>query len=405
MAGIDHNLADIDVRSGFSFTKKQAAAALNDLKSRPGIAGAVILNTCSRTEVWADINEDMADTLPGMVCGLKGMSPDKYLPYIVTRKDGEAVSHLFALAAGLKSQILAEDQILTQVGDAIALSRENLAANNVLEVLFRDAQKAAKRVKSTVAFDRSDKSAVDSAIKLLSDAGINISGTKCLVIGNGRMGRVTSQTLLESGALVTVTVREYHSGVVDIPRGCIRINYSERLNVLKEFPVIFSATASPNYTLTLDEIKQAAPNPGTYFIDLAVPRDIDPSVGSLKGIKLYNIDNFKTGKITEAMDASIHAAEKILKEEEAEFYSWYSGKDLIPAIGQIKQNAALDLDGRLQKVIRKLPISKDEQEDLAKSIDTSMSKVITKLIFGMRDNLDKDTFIACVEALQQIYNE
>ena len=142
------------------------------------------------------------------------------------------MEHLFYLTSGLKSQILAEDQIITQVKDALALSREAYCTDNVLEVLFRMAVTAAKKVKTQVSFSRANSSVIHQAIERLEDQGFSLQGKTCMVIGNGEMGKVTALALKEAGADVTVTVRQYRSGIVTIPQGCDRINYGERLEFL-----------------------------------------------------------------------------------------------------------------------------------------------------------------------------
>lgn len=405
MMGVDFNKASVDIRSLFSFTKKQAGEAMEELKQDPDIYGVIILSTCNRTEVWANTKEGTEDSLSGKICDIKGLSLKEYEPYLVNRKGREAVDHLFYLSSGLKSQIIAEDQIITQVKDAQVLAREHYATDNVLEVLFREAVTAGKKVKTQVSFDRSDKNAVDAAVEMLKGRGINISGTKFLVIGNGQMGRLTSQTLLDLEGDVTVTVRQYTRGIVDIPFGCKRINYTDRMQVLPDCQVIISATASPNYTLTYPLFENVKLKPGTVFIDLAVPRDIDPEIGKIPGVALYDIDDFRSSAQTEDIKESLEAADQIIKEQEEKFFDWYEGRDLFPKIQEIKEDAVTDLDLRIQKVIKNLPLEEKEREELKASIDTAVGKVVTKMIYGLRDSLEKETFTECVEGLEKIYEE
>ena len=152
MIGIDYKKASVDVRAQFSFTKKNTVAALENLKKEPGILGCIILSTCNRMEIWASTGEDWKGSLYEFLCREKEKDPDEFRQYFVSRKEEEAVEHLFYLTSGLKSQILAEDQIITQVKDALALSREAYCTDNVLEVLFRMAVTAAKKVKTQVSF-------------------------------------------------------------------------------------------------------------------------------------------------------------------------------------------------------------------------------------------------------------
>ena len=405
MIGIDYKKASVDVRAQFSFTKKNTVAALENLKKEPGILGCIILSTCNRMEIWASTGEDWKGSLYEFLCREKEKDPDEFRQYFVSRKEEEAVEHLFYLTSGLKSQILAEDQIITQVKDALALSREAYCTDNVLEVLFRMAVTAAKKVKTQVSFSRANSSVIHQAIERLENQGFSIQGKTCMVIGNGEMGKVTALALKEAGADVTVTVRQYRSGIVTIPQGCDRINYGERLEFLPKCDLAVSATASPNYTLTMEQIENAEIPGHIVLIDLAVPRDIEPSAGTLSNVTLYDIDSFKIDAVSPKLQASLDQAGKILQEQQEEFYSWYNGRDLIPRIQEIKADAVEDLNLRIMKILRKTPMEEKDRENLLNAIDTAAGKVVNKMMFGLKDFMKEEEFINCVEGLVKLYEE
>ena len=405
MIGIDYKKASVDVRAQFSFTKKNTVAALENLKKEPGILGCIILSTCNRMEIWASTGEDWKGSLYEFLCREKEKDPDEFRQYFVSRKEEEAVEHLFYLTSGLKSQILAEDQIITQVKDALALSREAYCTDNVLEVLFRMAVTAAKKVKTQVSFSRANSSVIHQAIERLENQGFSIQGKTCMVIGNGEMGKVTALALKEAGADVTVTVRQYRSGIVTIPQGCDRINYGERLEFLPKCDLVVSATASPNYTLTMEQIENAEIPGHIVLIDLAVPRDIEPSAGTLSNVTLYDIDSFKIDAVSPKLQASLDQAGKILQEQQEEFYSWYNGRDLIPRIQEIKADAVEDLNLRIMKILRKTPMEEKDRENLLNAIDTAAGKVVNKMMFGLKDFMKEEEFINCVEGLEKLYEE
>lgn len=405
MIGIDYKKASVDVRAQFSFTKKNAAAALENLKKEPGILGCIILSTCNRMEIWASTGEDWKGSLYEFLCKEKEKDPREFEKYFVKREEEEAVEHLFYLTSGLKSQILAEDQIITQVKDALALSREAYCTDNVLEVLFRMAVTAAKKVKTQVSFSRANSSVIHQAIERLEDQGFSIQGKTCMVIGNGEMGKVTALALKEAGADVTVTVRQYRSGIVTIPQGCDRINYGERLEFLPKCDLVVSATASPNYTLTMEQIENAKIPGHVVLIDLAVPRDIEPSAGTLNNVTLYDIDSFKIDAVSPKLQASLDQAGEILREQQEEFYNWYNGRDLIPRIQEIKADAVEDLNLRIIKILRKTPMEDSDRENLLKAIDTAAGKVVNKMMFGLKDFMKEEEFINCVEGLEKLYEE
>lgn len=404
MIGIDHSKASVDIRAKFSFTKKRAIEAMKKLKEEHGILGCIILSTCNRMEVWVSTQDDKEISLYEFLCREKEVKKDEYQDYFMKRENEEAVRHLFYLTSGLKSQILAEDQIITQVKDALTLARDAYCTDNVLEVLFRMAVTAAKKVKTEVTFSRANTSVIHQAMERLRNQGFSFEGKTCMVIGNGEMGKVTALALKEAGADVTVTVRQYRSGVVNIPQGCKRINYGERMELLPDCDLVVSATASPNYTLTkenFEEIKLDAAS--VVLIDLAVPRDIDPEIGKLQNVSLYDIDSFRIDAASPKLQASMQKAGEILDDQMKEFYDWFNGRDIFPRIEEIKADAVEDLNLRITKILKKTPMEQKDRESLLKAIDTAAGKVVNKMIFGLRDSLEQEAFLDCVEGLEKIY--
>ena len=403
MIGIDHNRAAVDIRAVFSFTRKNAVAAMEAFKNTEGILGCVILSTCNRMECWISTEHDWDGSLCGLLCGVKGVETAQYRDYFVERRDREAVDHLFYLTCGLKSQILGEDQILTQVKDALSLARENFSTDSVLEVLFRMAVTAGKKVKTDVCFSRANYTAMDSAVAMLKMRGMDLKHRSCLVIGNGEMGKLAAQTLKAQGADVTVTVRQYRSGIVKIPVGCSRVDYGDRMEMLPYCDIVVSATASPNYTITKERLEKTVWKKGLIFIDLAVPRDIEPAVRELAGLELYDIDDFKGSGMTENYADSLQKAETVLQEQIKEFYGWLEGRDLIPKIRDIQEKAVEDLNLRIHKILTHLPLEDTARADLLASIDTAAGKVVGKMIYGLRDTMEKDVFLECVEGMGRVY--
>lgn len=404
MIGIDHSKASVDIRAKFSFTKKRAIEAMKKLKEEHGILGCIILSTCNRMEVWVSTQDDEEISLYDFLCKEKEVEKDEYQDYFMKRENEEAVRHLFYLTSGLKSQILAEDQIITQVKDALTLARDAYCTDNVLEVLFRMAVTAAKKVKTEVTFSRANTSVIHQAMERLKNQGFSFEGKTCMVIGNGEMGKLTALALKEAGADVTVTVRQYRSGVVNIPQGCKRINYGERMELLPDCDLVVSATASPNYTLTkenFEEIKLDAAS--VVLIDLAVPRDIDPEVGKLQNVSLYDIDSFRIDAASPKLQASMQKAGEILEDQMKEFYDWFNGRDIFPRIEEIKADAVEDLNLRITKILKKTPMEQKDRESLLRAIDTAAGKVVNKMIFGLRDSLEQEAFLDCVEGLEKIY--
>ncbi len=405
MIGVDHSMAPVDIRSLFAFTKKSAGEAMETLKGYQGIEGCIILSTCNRLELWVDMDEECDLSLYHCLCGLKEIQDDSYKKYFVQREGREAAEHLFYLTSGLKSQILGEDQILTQVKDALNLARESFTTNSVLEVLFRMAVTAGKKIKTEVPLAHGNPSVIHQAVHFLEEKGYSVNGKTCMVIGNGEMGKTAALTLAENGGDVTVTVRQYRSGVVNIPVGCRRINYGDRMEYAPECDLIVSATASPNYTLKKELFQDLELKKDLILIDLAVPRDIEPALSGFKGITLYDMDSFQTDGTPEELQESLNAAGEIVQKQMEEFYQWLDGRDVIPRIRDIRDEAVNDLNLRIAKILRNTPMDDGDRGRLLNAVDTAAGKVVNKLIFGLRDSLDQEAFLECVAGLEKIYEE
>ena len=407
MIGIDYNRAPVDIRALFAFTKKSAAEAMIKLKETEKIHGCIILSTCNRMELWVSTMRDDFDTskLYNFLCREKGLDTEKYIDYFVSRKGKDAIEHLFYMTGGLKSQILAEDQIITQVKDALNLARENYCADSILEVLFRRAVTAAKKVKTEVVFSRANASVIHRAIEVLKENGFEFMSKKCMVIGNGEMGKVAALALKDEGADVTVTVRQYKSGVVNIPKGCDRINYGERMQLLPHCDLVVSATASPNYTITKELYEQAQVNRDIIIIDLAVPRDIDPDVADCTGVQLYDIDSFKVDPLSETVAESMQAAAVIINRQIEEFEQWLKGRNLLPQINKIQTAAAQDIYLRALHELKKASEAQLTQESIMQAVESAAAKVTGKLLFGIRDTVGAREFEDCITGLEKLYDE
>ena len=412
MIGIDHTKASIDVRTVFSFTKKAISETLEKWKEKQEIAGCIILSTCNRMEIWISTAEGEVD-LYEMLCQEKKIDPDAYREYVISRREGEAVHHLFELACGLQSRILGEDQIITQVKDALSMAREQFATDNVLEVLFRMAVTAAKKVKTEVVLSDANSTAIHKAVQELKDQGYLFEGKTCMVIGNGEMGKLSANVFKEQGASVTVTVRQYRSGVVQIPSGCERIDYGKRLELLPSCDYVVSATSSPNYTLTKEALESLGLDHDVIMIDLAVPRDIETAAGELEHVTLYDIDYFKADHTSEQVKENIKKAESILDIQMHEFFDWYEGRDIIKQVQMIKKQATEDFHLRIQKQVKEFsrtvkeeaPQEAEQIDRLQEYVESAAGKVINKIIFGMKSRLSDQAFRECIEAMGEVFQE
>ena len=405
MIGIDHSRASVEYREIFSFTKTHQKEAMQTIRNLEGVNGCVLLATCNRMELYISTEENIQVDLYEVLCRLKEVPQGAFRQYFVTRQGTEAAEHLFYLAAGMESRIVGEDQILMQVKEALSWARESDATDKVLEVLFRMAVTAGKKVKTEVHFSRGNSSAIHQALEQLKRQGNVFSGAKCLVIGNGEMGRLTALALKEEGADVTVTVRQYRSGDVRIPEGCHRIHYGERYQFIPQCQFIVSATASPNLTLTREEIRKIEMGEPKIFLDLAVPRDIDPGISGAANAVVYDIDDFQIDRQSEELQGQLAEASEILKNSLEEFTSWYECRSYVPMIQKISRAAAKDVSWRMGRTFQQMNLKPEERKTLESSMEQVSAKVFNKLLFELRDNVDTDMLRECLEAFSGAYPE
>lgn len=381
MIGIDHNEASIDERERFSFTKNQAHQALAKLRNQETVSGCLLLSTCNRTELWISGNKKT-----NMRELMESISKESS-PHLVERSGEEAVNHLFRLSCGLESQLTGEDQILTQVRDALTLAQSCGCGDRVLDKTFRGAISAAKKVKTQVALSAINPSAAKSSVALMEDQLGNLADIPCLIIGNGQIGRLLAEDLVRRKADVTMTLRKrIHGEEIQesiLPEGCHMIPYEERMENLGKYRCVISATLSPHFTVKAEEMKK--PNGEQLFLDLAVPRDIETKVGDFPGITLYNIDQISHVHRSDGEDKDREQAEAILTEAVTELGSRLAFEATLPIVEHISELLREDVKGRMKN---------QTPEDAAE-------KSFRKLLFGLRKHLPEHQWAACFSALEK----
>ncbi len=406
MAGIDHSRVSLEDRELFAFSSHACISAMRCLKEMYFIS-CVLLSTCNRTELWvsyeqAEDSKELVCSPFEMLCSLKQISMERFQDLVMEREGEEAVMHLFRLSCGMQSKVFGEDQILTQVKNALSLARESETVDSVLERLFQTAITAGKKVKTEIHFTK-DTSVVEIMIKKLYQLieGQSLKGTSCLVIGNGEMGRLAATRLLEEGAFVTMTLRQYKHNSMIVPYGCNMIAYQKRLIGLGEYDVIVSATSSPHYTL---EYKDAEPllNNGKRHIlfDLAVPRDISEKLSELSNVTSYNIDCLGENIVNKAKEEKIKQAEQILFDFLVEYKKWYYFREFVPAVYGISRTAVYEIEKRLEKPLKKLDMKEKEKVEFEKKVTTAVEHVLSSMLYDLREHLDMKYWNPCFQALE-----
>jgi len=335
MTGLDYKHAHIDIREKFAFTKEKAKSILSAIKAEHAVDACVLISTCNRTELYLSVSDIASSIAPSIMPSI-ALSPTKILCNAINQgfedlfieKSGEAAfNHLCRMASGLDSQIIGDDQIITQVREALELSRNQNSTNSYIEKVFNLAIQAAKAIKTHVIIKSLGVgSAPSKAVEKLKSLGA-LTDRKALVIGNGQMGRLVSSLLIQEKAHVTVTLREYKKGVVQVSDGADTIGYSERYKIVEKADIVISATTSPHFTLYRADFDKLSQLP-EIVIDLSVPRDVEPSIGEIPGIVLLTIDDLTgTGRVLPSESARM--INQIILEYTQKYYSLLSFKTAV----------------------------------------------------------------------------
>ena len=339
MSGLDCHRAPLDQRQRLAFSQSLAEEFLHWLHSQPGVEGCVLLSTCNRTELYIN---GSAETPWRLLCRGAGVPEAEMEAYFITRCGMDAARHLMEVTCGLHSQILGEDQIITQVRKAMELAQEVKTADPTLSALFRGAVTAGKRARTEVSVSRGSQSMGSRCRDILMRELGTLAGKKILVIGNGQMGRLAAQLLQEAGAAVNVTLRTYRHGETVVPAGCGTVNYENRVAAMENIDALVSATTSPHYTLTVQQLRSVQ-NPPSVAVDLAVPRDIDPECGQI--LRLFDTDSL--GSAGPGSPEELEAMRTIAEQELERFHQWQRRQE----IGQKAPKFPLFVDLTGKKVV------------------------------------------------------
>jgi len=405
MVGIDHSKASISLREQFSFTKNEAKETMRSLVACEDIYGCLILSTCNRTELWVAGSRGSTPEPDHILCKIKGIEKERCENYLVSREDSEAISHLLATTCGMNSKIFGEDQIITQIKAALELSRECNATDRVIEKVFQHSICAGKKVKSSVRLTNFSPSVANKGIEHIAKHFGEFKGLNCLIIGNGQMGAHIAKELIVRGANVKMTLRKkYHIKEPTeslIPAGCQMVEYQDRYKEMKDADVVISATLSPHFTLELDEIKREYVKEPGLWLDLAVPRDIDPLISKAYAVNILDIDTIGMTAMNKDNAENIRKAQKILDHYEDTINQWLAFRKQIPEIRQVTALTKVDVEKRLSKDIKQLPLDNMQKHELSKSIEAAAGRSVNKLLCGLKETLPEEYWQLCFNSLKE----
>ena len=326
MTGLDHRRADLGIREKFALTKEKTKRVLARLGNTDG---CVIISTCNRTELYVSVSGECDFSPSQKLCDALGLDFSEYRPYLIERTGMNVMEHLCRVASGLDSQITGDDQIITQVREALEISRGQNCAGSCLETMFNLSIHAGKVIKTNVLSGAPGADSVPGKTVEKLKERETISGKNALVIGSGRIGRLAAELLIRENARVTITLRS-HKRHKDkkgdsIPPLADTINYDERYRAVENAAIVISATTSPHLTLSYNEMKTLRKLPNI-IIDLAVPRDVEPSIKNLPGVTLLTIDDI-SGEARRLPPESVLMIENIIGEHTAKYCRWVEFRD------------------------------------------------------------------------------
>jgi glutamyl-tRNA reductase len=355
--GASHKTASLELRERIALPTGRAARVLAELTEHDAIHEAVALFTCNRTELYL-ITGDAVEAENAALAILSrqaGLRPTELLGSLYSLRGREAVEHLFAVTGGLDSMIVGEAEVQGQVKRAYEMALMEGVSGPVSNRLFRDALAAGKRVRSETGVARTNVSVSTVAVQLASEFLGDLSDRRVLVIGAGENAELTARALHDRGVdTLFVANRRYDRALGLAQRfGGRAVTFDDMPRELEAADIVVTSTGAPHQILGREELEfVAASRMGRplVLIDLAVPRDIEPSVRDCPGIALYDMDDLQraVARNMDAREAEAAEALVLVREEVARFQDWMASLDVVPTISALRRRA----DEVVEQVLR-----------------------------------------------------
>lgn len=414
LLGVSHHTAPVELRERVDFTTRGLDEALRALMRRPAVGEAVVLSTCNRAELYAvgDDAEALRQDLAQFFCEYHQVSEAELTPYLYTRRDADAARHLFRVAAGLDSLVVGEPQIFGQVKDAYTAATEQHCTGPILNKLFHWAFLAGKRVRTETGLAEGAVSVSYAAVALARKIFGDLRSRHVLVIGTGEMAELTAVHLTaQPVGRVRVTGRTTaHAEALAAKIGGTVIPWDDLTAALADSDIVVTATGSPVpilSTATVETAMRSRRHRPLFLIDIALPRDVDPAVGRLDQVFLYNIDDLKhiVRENLARRSSQIERAEAIVTEEVAAFMGWLGSRRAVPTVVALRQRfddiRRAELK-RLEPKLAKLP------PEARARIDEITRLIVEKLLLTPTEQLKRisepERVAAYSDALNRLFS-
>jgi len=383
--GISHHTAPVEVRERLSLSVEKTKETLARIGPKASaescleLSEVAVVSTCNRLEVYAVSSCGDFGDLEEFVKETTGVAAEEFAPYSVRRSGREAVAHLFRVAAGLDSMVLGETQILGQVTSAYDTWREYGAMGTVVAALFRAAIHAGKRAHTETGISRNPGSVSSVAARLAADRIGYIEEARVVVIGAGEMAELAVEALRHRGAKNITVVNRTKERAVELASkwGAAALGFDKIDEALAAADIVVTSTGAPHVIVTPELVTEALTDRADQpliFIDIAVPRDVDPRVREIEGALCYDIDDLEA-KLQDSLAERrecVPAVETILEEEATSFMEYLNSLDIVPTVMALRAKAEAIRKTETAKALRALAHLAEEDrarvEFLAQSV-------------------------------------
>jgi glutamyl-tRNA reductase len=384
--GLDHRTAPVDVRERLSVERGQLTDALALLADY--VPQSVILSTCNRTEVYTYDRDDigLVGRVGNFLMAYSGLEGPELERHLYQAWESDCVHHLFRVAGGLESMIVGERQILGQVRAAFSMASQTGSVRSPLTRVFHSALRAGRRIHRETNVGRHSRSVSRAAVQLARGMFDQLGDRRALVVGAGDAGRMVARALVDAGVReITVTNRtQWRAEDLARELGGIAVPFDNLGAAVADADLVISSTGSPGYVvdraMVVEAMKQRSEDHPAMLIDIAVPRDIDPTVGELDGVQLFDIDALAlVAEVSlDGLAGEVQKASGVVDAELARFSEWWNSSDTMELVVAMRRRAD---EMRREEVARTLRIlGEDEDSELAERLDAMTNALVKKLL-------------------------
>ena len=414
LVGLNHKTACLELREQLTGSLSRYGSALHETKKLPFVEECLFLNTCNRVEVLFTTGspDQGARELIGFWAGGVLKSPSELKGHLYMYRSDDAVRHLFRVAASLDSMMVGEPQILGQIKEAYREAVRLHTTGVVLNRLLHKTFSVAKRIRTETGIASHAVSISFAAVELAKKIFQDLTGKKVLVIGAGEMAELAVEHLLNNKVQKIIVANRTLERALDLARRWqgSAISLEEVPTALTEADIVISSTGAPELIIHHDRVKgimkQRRQRP-LFFIDIAVPRDVDPKINELDNVYLYDIDDLQgvvAQNVAERKNEALQA-ERIVQEEAIKFRSWLNGLDVVPTIVSLRRKIEEIIRGEMKKTGAVLQeLTEGQQKSVEWMTQSILNKILHEPIAFLKEPGHQGHQNERIDLIQKIFN-